>query len=331
MNAVLHFFVQHEYLVLFFWVLLEQFGVPLPSAPLLVSAGALSVEHSVNLSAVLFLVMAACLLADSFWFFLGRRYGTKALRFLCRYTLETASCVRKTENAIKKQKAGTLLMAKFVPGLNLMAPPLAGQRAMRYSVFLLYDAAGSLLWGAALVFAGRFFGDAIRRNEKLFHWMGHAATALFVFVVVAWFLYRVWKKWSVLRRFRTTRVDPEYLKSKLDQGVPVYIIDLRSPHELEDDARMLPGAVHIPPEKLMEAQPVIPHDCEIFTYCTCPNEKTSIRAALSLQKMGHTRIHPVRGGFDAWKQRGYPLMKFQGASLSDGHNDIAEEGACPHG
>jgi membrane protein DedA with SNARE-associated domain/rhodanese-related sulfurtransferase len=329
MNAVLHFFVQYEYLVLFFWVLLEQFGVPLPSAPLLLAAGTLSVEDPIRLPAVLFLVVAACLLADSFWFFLGQHYGTRALRFLCRYTLETSSCVRRTENAIKKQRAGTLLVAKFIPGLNLMAPPLAGQRAMRYSVFLLYDAAGSLLWGATLVFAGRSFGDVLRRNQKLLHWMGHLASVMFLVVVAAWFLYRVWKKWSILRQFRTTRVDPEYLKSKLDLGVPVYIIDLRSLRELEDDARMLPGAVRILPGELMDAQARIPRDREIFTYCNCPNEKTSVRAALALQKMGHTRIHPVRGGFGAWKQRGYPLMEIEGTPLQAGPVADVEESTCP--
>jgi membrane protein DedA with SNARE-associated domain/rhodanese-related sulfurtransferase len=329
MTAVLHFFVQYEYFVLFSWVLLEQVGVPLPSAPLLVATGALSVEHSISLSAVLSLVVAACLLADSVWFFMGRLYGTKVLRFLCRFTLETSSCVSKTERAIRKQWAGTLLLAKFVPGLNLMAPPLAGQRFMRYSDFLLYDAAGSLLWGATLVLGGKFFGDAIRRNALLFHWMGHAASAVFILVVVAWILYRVWKKWSVLRRFRTTRVDPEYLKSKLDQGEPVYIIDLRTLHDLEVDARMLPGAVHIPLEKLMAAQTSIPDDREIFTYCTCPNEKTSVRAALMLQKMGRTRIHPVRGGVEAWKQRGYPLMEFQGAALPKDHDGVAGKSDGP--
>ena len=317
MNSVFHFFVQYEYLVLFSWVLLEQFGIPIPAAPLLLAAGTLSVEHSVSLPAVLLLVVAACLLADSFWFLLGHRYGTRALRFLCRYTLETSSCVRKTEIAIKKQRAGTLLVAKFIPGLNLMAPPLAGQRAMRYSVFLLYDAAGSLLWGATLVFAGRSFGDVLRRDLTRFHWVGQVASAVFVLVVVIWFLYRVWKKWSILRQFRTTRVDPEYLKSKLDQGEPVFIIDLRSPRELKEDALMLPGAVHILPGELIDSQAAIPRDCEIFTYCNCPNEKTSVRAALALQKIGRTRIHPVRGGFAAWKQRGYPLMEVNSTSPAE--------------
>ncbi|MGC9159035.1 MAG: VTT domain-containing protein [Terracidiphilus sp.] len=326
MNSVFHLFVHYEYLVLFSCVLLEQFGIPIPAAPLLLAAGTLSVEHSISLPVVLLLVVAACLLADSFWFLLGQRYGTRALRFLCRYTLETSACVRRTEVAIKKQRTGTLLVAKFIPGLNLMAPPLAGQRAMRYSVFLLYDAAGSLLWGATLVFAGRFFGDVLRRDLKLFHWMGQVAFAVFVLVVVVWFLVRMWKKWSILRQFRTTRVDPEYLKSRLDQGVPVFIIDLRPLHELEKDALMLPGAVHILPEELIDAEASIPRDREIFTYCNCPNEKTSVRAALALQRMGRTRIHPVRGGLGAWKQRGYPLMEAGCAPRSKGMAERAFAG-----
>lgn len=309
MNELVHFFVHYEYLVLFAWVFLEQLGIPVPSAPVLLAAGTLSATHSANLSAIILAVLIACLLADSFWFFLGMRYGSRVLRFLCTYTFETSACVRKTERAVKKQGAGAILIAKFVPGLNLMAPPLAGQSSMRYREFLLYDAAGSTFWGTSLVLAGRFFGDAIRRNRLLFHWMGHIATEAFLLAVVAWVMYKIWKKQSYLRKFRASRVDPNYLKAKLDQGHPVYIIDLRPVQEFQDDPRVLPGAVRFLPEELSEHRDEIPHDREIFTYCNCPNERTSVKAALALQKMGFTHIHPVRGGFGAWKDLGYSLVE----------------------
>ncbi len=309
MNALLHFFVQYEYLLLFTWVFLEQLGLPVPSAPMLLAVGTLSVTHSTSISIVLLIVLVACLIADSLWFYLGMRFGAKGIRLLCKYTLETSACVSRTERAVRKQGPGALLIAKFVPGLNLMAPPLAGQSAMKYTLFLLYDAGGSLLWGTSLVLVGRFFGDAIQRHRRLFYGMSHIATEMFLLVVVAWILFKAWKKHSYLRSFRASRVEPEYLKSRLDDGIPVYIIDLRPASEVQQDPRVLPGAVRLLPEELSSHREQIPDDREIFTYCTCPNEKTSVRAALALQKMGFHSIHPVRGGFDAWKTRGYPLME----------------------
>ncbi|MHB8301624.1 MAG: rhodanese-like domain-containing protein [Acidobacteriaceae bacterium] len=223
--------------------------------------------------------------------------------------METSACVRKAERAAKKQGAGALLIAKFVPGLNLMVPPLAGQGSMHYEEFLLYDAAGSLFWGVPLVLVGRFFGDAMQRNHPLFHWMGHVARGAFLLAVVAWVLYKIWKKQSYLRKFRASRVDPQYLKAKLDHGGSVYIIDLRPVQEFQDGPRVLPGATRFLPEELTEHREEIPHDREIFTYCNCPNERPSVKAALALQKMGFIHIHPVRGGFGAWKNLGYPLME----------------------
>src|SRR5712691_2508672 len=122
MNETLWFLLRHGYSVLFAWVLVEQLGLPVPSVPLLLAAGALAGRGRLNLSLVAALPIVAALLSDALWYELGRRRGVKVLQFLCRISLEPDSCVRRTENVFARHGARSLLVAKFVPGLNTAAP-----------------------------------------------------------------------------------------------------------------------------------------------------------------------------------------------------------------
>ena len=157
MSTAIHFFIHYGYWVLFFWIFLEQIGVPLPSTPVLVTAGTLSATRVMSVSGILIVVLVSSLMADSVWFFLGKRYGSAVTRWICKLSFEAASCVRKTEEMMVSRGAGALVVAKFIPGLNLMAAPLAGQSQMEYRNFLLYDTAGTLFWGTSFVLLGRFF------------------------------------------------------------------------------------------------------------------------------------------------------------------------------
>src|SRR6195952_3422247 len=118
MPIALVFFVQYAYAILFLWVLAEQLGIPIPSIPLLLSAGTLSATHRISHTYSLFAVLAACMVADSIWYYLGRRYGNSVLRLLCRLSFESTTCVSKTEGYFNRRGAVTLLFAKFVPGLS---------------------------------------------------------------------------------------------------------------------------------------------------------------------------------------------------------------------
>ena len=136
MPIALAFFVQYAYAILFLWVLLEQMGIPIPSIPVLLTAGTLSATHRLHASIALGDVVLACLLADSLWYYLGQRYGGAVLRLLCRFSLEASTCVAKTEGYFTRRGPVTLLFAKFVPGLSTLAAPIAGQTGMPYSRFL---------------------------------------------------------------------------------------------------------------------------------------------------------------------------------------------------
>jgi len=297
----------YGYLLLFAWVLVEQLGIPLPSTPVLLAAGALSVDGPFNFFLSLVIGVAAALVADSVWFFIGRSHGRQVLRLLCKLSLEPTTCVRRTQDSFGRRRGTMLMFAKFVPGLGILAPPVAGQNGMGFGQFLFYDGIGGALWVGALLAAGRFFGDLLKRNPGLLNWAGRFSGALLVLGIMAFFLVRVYRRRTVLRKLAAARLDPEELKRQLDAGEPVFIVDLRHPLELLADPFTLPGARHFTPDNLTADQHEIPRDRDVVLYCTCPSEATSAKIAMTLHRIGIERVRPLRGGYDEWKRLGFPV------------------------
>jgi membrane protein DedA with SNARE-associated domain/rhodanese-related sulfurtransferase len=297
----------YGYLLLFAWVLVEQFGIPLPATPVLLAAGALSANQKVNFAAALLVGLAACLIADSSWYFIGRRYGHHVLRILCKLSMEPTVCVRKTQNSFGRRRGTTLLYSKFIPGVATLAAPVAGQNGMNFATFLAFDCVGATIWTGALLLAGRLFGDALKKDPSLFNWAGRFSGALLIVAVLGLFLGRLYRRRMLLRMLVKARLEPDELKAQLDAGEPVYIVDLRHPLELVPDPFTLPGAIHVSPEALASRIHEIPRDRDIVLYCTCPSEATAAKTAMTLHKMGIERVRPLRGGFDEWKRLGYPL------------------------
>jgi membrane protein DedA with SNARE-associated domain/rhodanese-related sulfurtransferase len=321
MPIAIVFFVHYAYLIIFLWVLVEQMGVPIPSVPVLLTAGTLSATHRVSYIGVTLAMLFACMIADTVWYSLGRRYGNSVLKLLCRLSFEASTCVSKTEGYFTRRGAVTLLFAKFVPGLSTVAAPIAGQTGMPYSRFLAWDLAGSLIWGETFILAGRFFGDLAKRSAPFFAWLGHFAFFIFAAMVLGFLAHRVWKQRKFLQQVRELRLEPSELKDMLDTAqkdglTPPFIVDLRHPLDYLPDPRVLPGALRIGPNELKQHSEIIPRDRDVILYCTCPSEETSAKLALQLHKMGVYRVRPLRGGFDGWKQAGYPLVDYVSDSPS---------------
>jgi membrane protein DedA with SNARE-associated domain/rhodanese-related sulfurtransferase len=309
------FFIHYAYALLFLWVLVEQMGVPIPSIPVLLTAGTLSATGKVNGPLALLSVLAACLVADSIWYLLGRRYGNSVLKLLCRLSFEADTCVTKTEGYFHKRGATTLLFAKFIPGLSTVAAPIAGQTGMRYLRFITFDLAGSAIWALAYLLAGRFFGDVAKRSEKFFSVLGHFAVVIFVLMVLGLMFYRVWKQRKFLMSVRELRLEPAQLLDMIEtakrQGnIAPFIIDLRHPLDYLPDPRVVPGSVRVSPSDLTAHHTSLPRDRDVILYCTCPSEETSAKVALQLHKLGINRVRPLRGGFEGWRDAGYPLETY---------------------
>jgi membrane protein DedA with SNARE-associated domain/rhodanese-related sulfurtransferase len=307
MPIAVDFFLHYVYIILFLWVLAEQLGVPIPSTPLLLTAGTLTGTHKAHLALVLLVVVAACAVSDSIWYFLGKKYGGAVVKLLCRMSMESATCVRKTTNIFTQHGSKALLIAKFIPGLATVAAPIAGQTAMPYPTFLAYDLAGALIYALTLTLAGRFFGDALEKDPHAMRVIGHFAGLLFVLLLIGFFLYRVLKQQAFLKSVRGAKIEPDELKSMLDNGQKVYIVDLRHPLDYLPDPRVLPGAVRFSATTIASHKEELPRDRDVVLYCTCPSEATSGKVALQLRKLGVYRVRPLRGGFDEWKKLGYPL------------------------
>jgi membrane protein DedA with SNARE-associated domain/rhodanese-related sulfurtransferase len=299
--------LMYGYLLLFSWVLVEQLGVPLPATPVLLAAGALSAEHQLSFPLALLIGVVAALTADSVWFLIGRRYGHHVLRLLCKLSMEPSICVRQTQNSFGRRRAITLMIAKFVPGLATLAPPVAGENGMALGPFLLFDGIGATLWVGTLLVVGRFFGVLLNHTPGVLDWAGRFSGALLVLGVLGFFFARVIRRQRFLKKLVDSRLEPDELKRQLDAGEPVFIVDLRHPLELLPDPFVLPGALHFSPEALAARIHEIPRDRDIVLYCTCPSEATAAKTAMTLHKLGIERVRPLRGGFDEWKRLGYPM------------------------
>jgi membrane protein DedA with SNARE-associated domain/rhodanese-related sulfurtransferase len=311
MHSVLGLLSLHTYSILFGWVLIEQGGLPIPSVPLMLAAGTMSAAHKLQLAYAIPVILFACFLSDSAWYFLGKRYGGRVLNILCRFSLEAATCVERTHGTVGKRGAFTLLFAKFVPGLSTVAAPIVGQLQVPYLTFVMYDMAGSLLWCGAWLLAGRFFGDVAERSARFFTLLGHFGIALVLLMVAALLIYRLVKRRQFLSQLRGLRLEPAQLMAMIADAESAgldrpFIVDLRHPLDVMTDPLVLPGALRIGPDELKQRKEIIPTDRDIILYCTCPSEETSAKVALELRRLGIKRVRPLRGGLQGWKDAGYP-------------------------
>ncbi|HXT86840.1 MAG TPA: DedA family protein/thiosulfate sulfurtransferase GlpE [Verrucomicrobiae bacterium] len=308
MSSIFDFLLRYGYLLLFGWVLAEQLGLPLPSAPLLLAAGALAGTSRMSLIAVVALPIIAAAISDVLWYELGRRRGMKLLNFLCRITLEPDSCVRRTQGHFERRGAWALVFAKFIPGLNAMAPPLAGAGRMPWPRFAFFDALGTLLWVTVYIGIGYIFSREIERIASRLVFLGRG---LFILMVAGLLFYVGWKylkRRRFLRSLRIARITPDELHQRMERSEDVVVVDLRHSLEFASEPETIPGAVHMDAAELEEAIDVIPRDREVVLYCSCPNEATAAQMALRLRNLGVKRIRPLAGGLAGWRERGFPLQ-----------------------
>ncbi len=259
------FLIRHGYTVLFGWVLLEQLGLPIPAGPLLIAAGALARAGKMNLTFALALPFVAVILADLFWYFLGRYRGGRILKLLCRISLEPDSCVRRTENLFIRHGARSLLVAKFIPGLNTAASSLAGVFRMPVRRFLIFASLGALFWVVSVTSLGLILGDQLERIAL--RWGGWLVAVL-AGGLAAYVLWKFIQRQRFLRRLRIARITPKELMDKLTAGENLSIVDLRQTMDIEAFPQMIPGALRIAMEEIEERHAEIPRDRDVVLYCS---------------------------------------------------------------
>ena len=259
------FLIRHGYAVLFGWVLLEQMGLPIPAAPLLIAAGALARAGKMNLTFAVALAFVAVILADLFWYALGRYRGGRILKLLCRISLEPDSCVRRTENLFVRRGVHALLVAKFVPGLNTAAPSLAGIFRMPVRRFMIYDSLGGFFWVVSVTSLGLILSDQL--EQFALRWGGWLVAVL-AGTLAAYVLWKFIQRRRFIRRLRIARITPKELMDKLTAGETISIVDLRQPMDVAAFPQMIPGALRIAMEEIEERHGEIPRDRDVVLYCS---------------------------------------------------------------
>ena len=268
MSETIALLAQYGYLILFAWIAAEQLGAPIPAIPVLIATGALAGDGRLSLGAVVIVSTAASLLGDFVWYVLGRQKGAGVLRLLCRISLEPDSCVRRTEQIFERYGVGSLILAKFVPGLATVGPPLAGVSGMRPSVFVPVAALGGVLYTGVYAGLGYLFSAQLERLLERTVRFGRGMTLILAGGLAGYVLFKYGQRRRVLRRLRMARITPEELKERLDRGEEVFIVDLRHGTDVESDPRQIPGALHPAPDDLDARHAEIPRDREVVLYCT---------------------------------------------------------------
>jgi membrane protein DedA with SNARE-associated domain/rhodanese-related sulfurtransferase len=321
MTETIDFLTRHGPLILFVWIFADQLGVPVPAVPVLLAVGALAGAGRISFWVALGASIPASLLADLIWYGLGRARGRGILRLLCRITLAPDSCVRQTETMFLRYGAPALLVTKLVPGLNSVASPLSGAAGVPLFSFVAYSVGGAVVWISVYAGVGYLAGDALNRVAGDLEHVGSAATVAVVAVVLGYVGVKWARRWQFLRGLRGARMTVDELKARLDRGEPIAVFDLRSPLDVAALPSTIPGARWISAAEFEDREFArdVPADRDVVLFCTCPNEATSARVALRLHGEGLTRIRPLAGGLDAWREHKFPLVPMttpaQGAGI----------------
>ena len=311
MSSAPDLLTQYGLAVIFVWAFAVQAGTPAPAVPMLLGAGALSGAGRMNLASAIAAAMAATVCADVVWYSLGRSHGARVLGLLSRFSLDPDSLIRHAKERFVAHRLRYLILAKFLPGVNPLAAGLAGAVPIRLTRFVLYAAAGALLWAGAWMALGYLGADVI---ERIATGAGRLGTPLVIIIAAALVLYLAYKfarRQRCLRHLRKARITPIELNRRLQAGDHPVIFDLRTTLDIETTPYGIPGGRWIPLEALDEPHQLIHKNSEVVFYCAEPREATSARMALLLARYGYTNVHPLKGGLEGWREAGFVVEPLQ--------------------
>ena len=288
-------------------VLVEQLGLPVPAVPTLVITGAMAADHQLPAGPLWGLAVIACALADSAWYYAGRFYGGRVLSLLCRISLTPDSCVSQTQTSFERWGARALIVSKFIPGLSLMASPLAGAMRMTFPRFLGFSILGATLWVGAWLAVGVLLKSQIEQLLPRLAGVGGAVIVIILVLLGGYILFRWWERRRFTRALAMARISVGELYREMGREPAPLVVDVRSPTARTLELRRIPGALHVPVQEVERQIGSFSRDRVIVLYCTCPNEASAAQAARLLMSHGFSRVRPLQGGLAAWIDAGYAV------------------------
>jgi len=296
---------QHGYLILFAVAFLETFGLPIPAALALLVAGAACARGFLNPWWALGGAVASIASGDILMFMMGRYTGWWLLSLLCRLSFNPESCILRSADAFYRRGRTLLVFAKFLPGINTMAPPLAGSMNMRFAQFLRLDAAGAALYAGGYLTAGFLSGNALETVTRGYLAFGHILAWIFAVAAVIYIAVRIWIAYRTRLAGDAPLVEPREAAHELSAGNAV-VYDVRSHGYYQPKATRIQGSRRLDPNALNQEQLDFPPDKLVYVYCTCVREATSAQVASQLRQRGVLSA-VIKGGLQAWKKAGLPL------------------------
>ncbi len=277
------------------------------------AAGALSARGGMSLPILLSLSVSGCLAGDGIWYWIGRKWGSKAMRLICRFSADPQGCSKHAHQKFRRYGLPVLCVAKFVPGLDAVMPPVAGAERVPVVRFLALDAVGSLLWSAFYAGLGYLFSNQLAIAIR---WVQHCGTALAIAIAAPIVVYAGWRGLvlaRMIRELRQRRISPPMLARKLKSGRKIAVLDLAN-FDAEGDSESveaIPGAFIVDPSALRKAtQIAVPDDVKVILYCPSGSDAVSARAAVGLKRIGVDKVWVLEGGLKAWRAHGLPVSHF---------------------
>ena len=291
-------------------VFANQICLPVPSVVFLIAAGALSAHGRMSASIVVFLGVLGCLAADGIGFWLGRKWGSKAMRLVCQFSPDPRRSSKNAREKFHRYGPSVLCVSKFIPGLDAIMPPLSGAEGVSLLGFLALDAVGSLLWSGSYVGLGYLFSNEL---DAVIRWVKHFGTALGIAIGIPIGLYAGWRGLALvrmIRRLRLRRISPPMLARKLKSNRKVAVLDLLNFEEETDieSLEAVPGAFQVDPSRLQKSPHItVRDDVEIILYSSSGHDIVSARAAVALKRVGINKGWVLEGGLKAWREQGFPV------------------------
>jgi membrane protein DedA with SNARE-associated domain/rhodanese-related sulfurtransferase len=292
--------------MVFLFVLTEQLGLPLPSFPILIIAGAWSAQGGAPFVSITLVAVVACLVADLAWYAAGRRLGSRVLRAMCKLSLEPDSCVSDTERVFTRFGTRVLVFAKFVPGLGAVTTAMSGVVGAALVGFVLYDLVGAALWAGSAIALGAIFHDAVESVFAELATLGRFGALLVLTTLCGFLALKWWRRHQFFQQLRMSRISVDELSQLKDSGTALTLIDARPSASRARDG-IIPGAIAF--DALLAESDQNPREGEVVVYCACPNEATAARIAKKLIELGFHPVRPLQGGIHAWLDAGFPIQR----------------------
>jgi membrane protein DedA with SNARE-associated domain/rhodanese-related sulfurtransferase len=286
----------------------RQLCLPVPAIVILIAAGALSGHHHLNPAIVVLAGTLGCMGGDGVWFWLGRHWGNRVVRMICRLTSDPRGNYVRVNEIFQRWGLRVLLVAKFIPVVDGVSPPMAGAQGTPVHRFLLFDAGGALLWSSGYVLLGAIFADQLDRVIDGAERFGTILGLLIGIPLLSYIFWRAFALVEMTRYLKVHRITPAMLNRRIKSGEKIAVIDLLGLEDGEEQAPGIPGAVRLDPVRLRRVRKItVPDDVSMVLYCSSRDQFISARVAVALRRRGVKRVWVLDGGLKGWQNQGFSV------------------------